>query len=187
MRKILRKHRCFSLLGKKDMVPLYLQQVRAYTERYPSAQGNLASAYEDLYPTIGGAGYNGCVASFYLKETYGPGTKDAANTALHPAMKGVYMRFYTQARGAGYHHALRPNLAHRAERVQRPRCQRQRPLHLHQPHRLLRPRARRGRRHEIVVPLFGGCRRSGRISEPAEDRREDRGVIQLSCGTQGPT
>lgn len=94
----------------KDDFPL--DPTRAYAERYPAAQGNLASvAFEDLYPSLGDADYNDMVASFYMKETYGPGDKANANPALRPGLTQVYMRFFAQARGAGYHHALRLNVA----------------------------------------------------------------------------
>ncbi|MDB5095584.1 MAG: LruC protein [Cyanobacteria bacterium RYN_339] len=140
--------RVTSVLKKNDMVPLYLQQVRAprsltwswnqtaingdpavdsdgdgimddkddfpldptraFRERFPATGGQTASlAFEDLYPTTGDADFNDLVSSFFMKETYGPGTKDAVAAASRPALKQVYMRFFAQARGAGYNHAFR--------------------------------------------------------------------------------
>jgi LruC domain-containing protein len=140
--------RVTSVLKKNDMVPLYLQQVRAprsltwswnqtaingdpsvdsdgdgvmddkddfpldpttaFRERYPTTGGQTASlAFEDLFPSTGDADYNDLVSSFFMKETYTPGVKDAVNTAQRPGLKQVYMRFFAQARGAGYNHAFR--------------------------------------------------------------------------------
>lgn len=140
--------RVTSTLQKADMVPMYMQQVRApraltwswvqsstsgdkntdtdgdgvmddkddfpldpnraYSERYPTTAGNTASiAYEDLYPSQGDADYNDMVSAFFIKETYSKGKKDDTVLANRPGLMEVYMRWYAQARGAGYDHAQR--------------------------------------------------------------------------------
>lgn len=93
----------------KDDMPL--DPTAAFRERYPAGSAETASiAFEDLYPNLGDADYNDLVAAFFMKETWGPGVKDDPAPARRPALKEVYMRFFAQARGAGYNHEMRINL-----------------------------------------------------------------------------
>lgn len=97
------------IFDDKDDAPL--DPTVTIRERYPTGAGETASiAFEDLYPSQGDADYNDLVAAFYVRETYGKGDPDAASANQRPGLKEVYMRYYAQARGAGYNHELRVNL-----------------------------------------------------------------------------